>query len=272
MSKHSQIKKKSAASLRKMKDQSEKITMITCYDGAFASLMNQTDIDAVLVGDSMGNVVLGFDDTIPVTMDMMVHHTAAVSRILQGPLLIADMPFMSYNISVEQALENASRLVQEGGAQAVKLEGGEEILPQVKAITNAGIPVVGHLGLTPQKIHALGGYRVQGRGDEGVRLSEDAKLLEEAGCFALVLELVPDELAKSVTASLQIPTIGIGAGAGTSGQVLVLHDLLGFNDDFKPKFLKTYANLGQIIRNALQEYVSDVKGGSFPAEEHTFKK
>ena len=272
MSKHTGTKRRSAASLLKMKQDGEKITMVTCYDSAFASLINDSGIDTVLVGDSMGNVVLGFEDTIPVTMAMMTHHTAAVSRKLDGPLLIADMPFMSYTVSVEQALKNAAQLIQDGGAQAVKMEGGNEIVPQIKAITGAGIPVVGHLGLTPQKIHAIGGFKVQGRGEAGKVLLEEAKALQDAGCCALVLELVPEDLAKEVSEALQIPTIGIGAGNVTDGQVLVLHDLLGFNDDFKPKFLKTYANVGQVVKSALQTYSSEVKEGIYPAEEHTFKK
>lgn len=270
MSKHGSQKKLSVHSIRQMKMEGQKISMVTCYDGAFASLISDTDIDMVLVGDSMGNVVLGFEDTIPVTLDMMVHHTAAVSRTLKGPMLVADMPFMSYNVSVQQALTHASRLIQEGGAQAVKLEGGREIIPQVQALTQSGIPVVGHLGLTPQRIHALGGYRVQGRGDDADVLRSDARALQEAGCFALVMELVPADLASQVTEDLSIPTIGIGAGPGTDGQVLVLHDLLGFNDGFKPKFLKTYGRFGEMVKESLQAYVSDVKSGGFPADEHSF--
>ena len=272
MSKHSRKKRISAASITGMKKESKKISMVTCYDSAFAGLINETDIDAVLVGDSMGNVILGFEDTIPVTMAMMTHHTAAVSRTLNGPMLVADMPFMTYGVSVEQAIKNASQLIQDGGAHAVKMEGGREIVPQVEALTQAGIPVMGHLGLTPQKIHALGGYKVQGRGEAGEILKKEAMALQEAGCFAVVLELIPDDLARNVSQALDVPTIGIGAGVGTDGQVLVLHDLLGFNSDFKPKFLKTYANVGQVVTDALQAYSSEVKEGLFPAEEHTFKK
>lgn len=187
-------------------------------------------------------------------------------------MLVADMPFMTYGVSVEQAIKNASQLIQDGGAHAVKMEGGREIVPQVEALTQAGIPVMGHLGLTPQKIHALGGYKVQGRGEAGEILKKEAMALQEAGCFAVVLELIPDDLARNVSQALDVPTIGIGAGVGTDGQVLVLHDLLGFNSDFKPKFLKTYANVGQVVTDALQAYSSEVKEGLFPAEEHTFKK
>ena len=272
MSKHSQKKRVSSLSLKGMKDENKKISMVTCYDGAFADLINETDIDVVLVGDSMGNVLLGFEDTIPVTMEMMIHHSSSVGRVLDGPLLVADMPFMSYGVSVEQAMTNAARLVQDGKAHGVKLEGGTEVVPHIQGITRAGIPVMGHLGLTPQKIHALGGFKVQGRGEAAEVLMKEALALQEAGCFALVLELVPDELARKVTEELSIPTIGIGAGPGTDGQVLVLHDLLGFNDNFKPKFLKTYANLGATIKDAVQAYSTEVKEGIFPAEEHTFKK
>jgi len=257
--------------LQKRKAERQKISMITCYDGAFAGLIEQTPIDMVLVGDSLGNVILGLKDTIPVTMEHMIHHSAAVSRVLKRAMLVADMPFLSYNLSTEQALHNAGRLVQEGGAQAVKLEGGSHILPQVKAIVQAGIPVVGHLGLTPQSIHALGGYRVQGRGEQGQILLDEAKKLVEAGICALVLELVPEPLASSVTAALPIPTIGIGAGPGTDGQVLVLHDMLGFQSDFNPKFLKKYANLGEVIVQAVRRYDTEVKDGQFPGPEHSFQ-
>lgn len=253
-----------------MKVQKEKISVVTCYDSAFAGLINETSIDMVLVGDSVGNVALGFSDTIPVTVDMMIHHTAAVSRVLQGPLLIADLPFMSYS-SPQDACQNAARLLREGGAGAVKLEGGAEVVDSVRALVQAGIPVVGHLGLTPQKVHQLGGYKVQGRGEAGQVIIEEAKMLQEAGCTALVLELVPDAIANEITKLLDIPTIGIGAGAGTDGQVLVLHDLLGLNEDFKPKFVKKYANLSEIVKTSLEAYSQEVKDGVFPAEQHTFK-
>ncbi len=245
--------------------------MVTCYDAAFASLIEKTAIDMVLVGDSLGNVILGLKDTIPVTMEHMVHHTAAVARVLRRPMLVADMPFLSYNISIEQALRNAGRLIQEGGAQAVKLEGGAAIVPQVKALVAAGIPVVGHLGLTPQSIHTLGGYKVQGRGAQGDELLADAQLLAAAGVCALVLELVPQPLALAVTKALSVPTIGIGAGPETDGQVLVLHDLLGFNGEFTPKFLKKYANLGELVVQAVSRYDADVKEGHFPGPEHSFQ-
>lgn len=248
------------------------VSVITCYDAAFAKLIDQTAIDIVLVGDSMGNVVLGYKNTIPVTMDDMVHHTAAVARGLTRPMLIADMPFLSYNLSIEQAVSNAGRLVQEGGAHAVKLEGGRHVAAAVKAITAAGIPVMGHLGLTPQSVHQLGGYKVQGRGDAAAKdLLTDAQALTDAGAFAIVLEMLPAPLAAKVTVSVASATIGIGAGPDCDGQVLVLHDILGFDPDFKPKFLKKYADVGQIVRDAVQAYDKDVKSRAFPTAEQSFK-
>ncbi|RZA24499.1 MAG: 3-methyl-2-oxobutanoate hydroxymethyltransferase [Proteobacteria bacterium] len=257
--------------LLKRKLDKQKISMVTCYDAAFGAIIERSGIDMVLVGDSMGNVVLGYKDTIPVTMDDMVHHTKAVSRVVKRAMLVADLPFMSYNISLEQALTNATRLIQEGGAHAVKVEGGTAIIPQVKAMVQAGIPVVGHLGLTPQSIHTLGGYKVQGRGDEAQKLLREAKELTEAGVCALVLELIPQGLAKEVTDAIKVPTIGIGAGSDTDGQVLVLQDMLGFPSEFSPKFLKKYATLGDIISAALAQYDQEVKNVSFPGAEHTFQ-
>ncbi|NRA64717.1 MAG: 3-methyl-2-oxobutanoate hydroxymethyltransferase [Pseudobacteriovorax sp.] len=271
MSKQTKSKKITISSLLAMKKKSEKIAMVTCYDAAFAKLINNTSLDIVLVGDSMGNVVLGFEGTISVSMDHMTHHCAAVSRGLASQFLVADMPFMSYSGSLDRALQNAGRLLQEGGAHGVKLEGGKEICHTVKAIVESGIPVMGHLGLTPQKIHSLGGYKVQGRGEQAQAIEEAALALQEAGCFSIVLELVPEELAERVTKSLDIPTIGIGAGPKTDGQVLVLHDLLGFDAGFRPKFLKTYEELGERITTALQSYSADVKSMSFPSDEHSFK-
>ena len=250
---------------------SEKLVMITCYDSAFAELINHTSVDIVLVGDSLGNVVLGFENTIPVTMEHMIHHTAAVARTLRRPFLVGDLPFLSYSLSIEQALKNAGRMIQEGGAKAVKLEGGRAICPQVRAIVEAGIPVMGHLGLTPQSVHAMGGYRVQGRGhDAAQQLIEDAKALVDAGVFALVLELIPAPLAAEVTRQLSVPTIGIGAGNETDGQVLVLHDMLGMNLAFKPKFVKTYANMGDDVIKALECYADEVRGGQFPSDETSY--
>ncbi len=249
----------------------EKISAVTCYDAAFGKLIEKSSIDVVLVGDSLGNVILGFESTIPVTMAHMIHHTASVARVLKRPLLVADMPFMSY-LSSKKALENASRLIQEGGASAVKLEGGQAITCQVKALVELGIPVMGHLGLTPQSVHALGGYKVQGKSDAArKKLLEDAVALQEAGAFSVVLEMVPESLAADVTKALDIPTIGIGAGKNCDGQVLVLHDLLGFDSEFSPKFLKKYAHLDEVVSQALSDYDKDVKSGGFPTEQHSFK-
>lgn len=264
-------KKVTAHSLQAMKREGHKISAVTCYDAAFARLIDTSSIDMVLVGDSLGNVVLGFDSTIPVTMDHMVHHSAAVSRALSRPFLVADMPFMSYQVSQEQAVANAARLIQEGGAEAVKLEGGEEILDTVSQISSAGIPVVAHLGLTPQKIHALGGYRVQGRGEDAAyHLISAAENLQAAGAVALVLEMIPQSLAQIVSKKLAIPTIGIGAGPETDGQILVLHDLLGLDGGFKPKFLKTYCDLGRVVHDAIETYTADVQQSRFPSREHSF--
>ena len=255
------------------KGASRKLSVVTCYDSAFARLIDRTPIDIVLVGDSLGNVMMGYDDTVKVTLDDMIHHTACVSRVLQKPFLVADMPFFSYKVSTTQALESSARLVQEGGAQAVKLEGGKEIAESVEAITKAGIPVMGHLGLTPQSVHTLGGYKVQGRGDQAeARMLEDAKALEQAGAFAIVLELIPSELAKKVSAAVKIPTIGIGAGNSCDGQVLVLQDLLGFDDSFCPKFLKKYAQIGETTISALCQFDKEVKSSEFPAAEHSFSE
>jgi 3-methyl-2-oxobutanoate hydroxymethyltransferase len=254
------------------KGEGRRLSVVTCYDAAFARLVDQTAIDMVLVGDSLGNVMLGFEGTIPVTVDMMAHHTAAVARVLTKPFLIADMPFMSYQVSAEDALRNAGRLVQQSGAQAVKLEGGRSVVPQVKACVAAGIPVMGHLGLTPQSVHAMGGYKVQGRGEAaGQALLDDALALQEAGCFSVVLEMVPSALAERVTKALRIPTIGIGAGPRCDGQVLVLHDLLGFDEGFNPKFLKKFADLGKAVREAVSAYDGEVKAGVYPGEQHGFK-
>lgn len=272
MSKHSDtINHVTVKTLLKRKLDKQKISMVTCYDAAFGAIIERSGIDMVLVGDSMGNVVLGYKDTIPVTMDDMVHHTKAVSRVVKRAMLVADLPFMSYNISLEQALTNATRLIQEGGAHAVKVEGGTAIIPQVKAMVQAGIPVVGHLGLTPQSIHTLGGYKVQGRGEEAQKLLREAKELTDAGVCAVVLELIPQGLAKEVTDAIKVPTIGIGAGSDTDGQVLVLQDMLGFPSEFSPKFLKKYATLGDIISAALAQYDQEVKNVSFPGAEHTFQ-
>jgi 3-methyl-2-oxobutanoate hydroxymethyltransferase len=255
-----------------MKRDGERIAMVTAYDATFARLLDDAGAEILLVGDSVGMVVAGHDSTLPVTMDEMVYHCRAVARGSQRGLVVGDLPFLSYQVSVEQALTNAGRLMAEAGCQAVKLEGGRRSVPQVRALTEAGIPVMGHLGLTPQSVHQLGGYKVQGRdADDAAALLEDARALAEAGAFALVLEAIPAELAGRVTKALAIPTIGIGAGPQCDGQVLVCYDLLGLNDRFTPKFLKLYATLGEATREATRRYVAEVKAGSFPTAEHSFE-
>ncbi|SHH38769.1 ketopantoate hydroxymethyltransferase [Desulforamulus hydrothermalis Lam5 = DSM 18033] len=236
-----------------------------------ATLVDASGIDGILVGDSLGNVVLGYDSTVPVTMEDMIHHVRAVSRGAKRAMVVADMPFLSYHISREESVRNAGRLMQEGLAQAVKLEGGSEVVDTIKAITSAGIPVMGHLGLTPQSVYQLGGYKVQGKdGEAARRLLEDAQKLEQAGVFAIVLECIPQQLAKVITQSLSIPTIGIGAGTDCDGQILVTYDLLGMFSDFVPKFVKRYANLKEQIIQACRDYQKEVKNKSFPGPEHVF--
>jgi 3-methyl-2-oxobutanoate hydroxymethyltransferase len=244
--------------------------MMTAYDYPTAVLVDQAGIDTILVGDSLAMVMLGYESTVPVTMDDMIHHCKAVSRGAQYALLIGDMPFMSYQASVEEAVRNAGRFLQEGGMDAVKLEGGRERLPAIEAIVGAGIPVQGHLGLTPQSVHQLGGFRAQGKTAPAARrLVEDAMALQEAGCFSLVLETIPARLARLVSERLEIPTIGIGAGAGCDGQVLVTHDLLGLFDRFTPRFVKKYADLHIEMAQAFAAFKADIENGVFPAEEHS---
>ncbi len=255
--------------LLEMKQAGERIVCITAYDYAMARLVDEAQIPVALVGDSLGNVVLGYDSTIPVTLDDMVRHTQAVVRGSERALIVADMPFMTYNVSVEDSLRNAARLMQEGGAQAVKLEGGTAVAEVVRRLTESGIPVMGHVGLTPQSVHQLGGYRVQGRTlGEARRLMDDALALEEAGAFAVVIESAPGELAKLVSSRLTIPTIGIGAGAGCDGQVQVIYDILGLSAR-QPRHAKQYARLNDVILAALQAYAAEVSDASFPAAEHT---
>jgi len=259
-------------SLRARKAAGEKLTMLTAYDCPFAQLVDEAGIDMVLVGDSLGNVVLGYADTRPVTMDEMIHHTAAVCRGVRSALVIGDMPFMSYNITVQEAIRNGGRFLKEAGADVVKLEGGAPIADTVAALVTAGIPVCGHLGLTPQTASQLGGYRVQGRtADTALRILDDARRLEDAGISMLVLECVPDRVAARITAALAVPVIGIGAGPSCDGQVLVLHDLLGLGGgDFTPKFVKPFGALGDAARAALTAYRDEVRSGRFPAPEHCF--
>lgn len=263
--------KNTVFTFREQKAKGEKISMLTAYDYSTAKLMDEAGINGILVGDSLGMVVLGYEDTLPVTMEDMIHHTAAVCRGAKNTLVVGDMPFMSYQVSVEEAVYNAGRLMKEGRCQAVKLEGGASVCPQIRAITNASIPVMAHIGLTPQSINAFGGFKVQGKSEEAAKkLLEDAKAVEEAGAFAVVLECVPAKLAELISKSISIPTIGIGAGAGCDGQILVYQDMLGLFSDFTPKFVKKYANVGEMMTQAFLDYIADVQEGSFPAPEHTF--
>lgn len=263
--------KNTVITFQQSKEQGKKISMLTAYDYSTAKLMDEAGINAILVGDSLGNVVLGYEDTISVTIEDMIHHGLAVSRGAKNAMVVIDMPFMSYQTSVYDAVVNAGRLMKEGRANAVKLEGGKEICDQIKAITNAGIPVMAHLGLTPQSVNAFGGYKVQGKSAESAqRLLDDAKAVEKAGAFALVLECVPAKLAELISKSVKIPTIGIGAGAGCDGQVLVYQDMLGMYSDFTPKFVKKYADLGSIMKDAFKAYIDDLDNGSFPQNEHSY--
>ncbi|MBQ1992682.1 MAG: 3-methyl-2-oxobutanoate hydroxymethyltransferase [Clostridia bacterium] len=264
--------KNTVTTFQQSKEQGKKISMLTAYDYSTAKLMDESGINAILVGDSLGNVVLGYEDTISVTVEDMIHHGRAVARGAKNAMVVIDMPFMSYQTSVYDAVVNAGRLMKEGRANAVKLEGGTEVCEQIKAITNAGIPVMAHLGLTPQAINALGGYRVQGKSaDDAQRLLDDAKAVERAGAFAVVLECVPAKLAELISKALTIPTIGIGAGAGCDGQVLVYQDMLGMYSDFTPKFVKKYADLSSVMKEAFKNYIDDLDNGSFPQQEHTYK-
>ena len=260
--------------LLRMKEEGEKIVAMTAYDVLFARFVEESGVDILLIGDSLGQVVLGYPSTIPVTLDEMIHHGKAVRRGAPDTFLVLDMPFLSYQVSSEDALRNAGRVLKETGVQAVKLEGGTAATCRtVETLVRAGIPVMGHLGLTPQSVHALGGYRVQGREEASAeRLRHQAVALEEAGCFSVVLELVPAGLAREISESLTIPTIGIGAGSGCDGQVLVLYDALGLNAGFRPKFLKRFADLDTEVRKALGAYVDEVRAGTYPGPEHSFSK
>jgi 3-methyl-2-oxobutanoate hydroxymethyltransferase len=256
--------------VKEMKAKNEKIVMLTAYDYSTAKLVDESGIPLILVGDSLGMVMLGYESTIPVTMDEMIHHTKAVVRGTKQAMIIGDMPFMTYHTSTADALRNAARFIQEGGAQAIKLEGGVAVAETVKRIVECGIPVMGHIGLTPQSVHQLGGHKVQGKTPESAeRLLKDAQALEQAGAFAVVLELVPAPLSKLVTQKLGIPTIGIGAGPDCDGQVQVISDLLGLFSDFVPKHAKQYAKLAGSIKTALADYIAEVKAGKFPTAEHS---
>jgi 3-methyl-2-oxobutanoate hydroxymethyltransferase len=264
--------KKTVSTFQDAKKKGEKVTMLTAYDYSTAKLIDKAGIDSILIGDSLGNVILGYEDTLSVTMEDMIHHAAAVSRGAKEAMIVADMPFMSYQTSVYDAVVNAGRLMKEGRANAVKLEGGASVCPQIKAIVEAGIPVVAHLGLTPQAINAFGGYKVQGKSEQAAKkLIEDALAIQEAGAFAVVLECVPAKLAKIITEKLDIVTIGIGAGNGCDGQVLVYQDMLGMFDDYVPKFVKQFAKVGDVMQEAFAAYKKEVSEGTYPAEEHSYK-
>ena len=257
--------------IREMKQKGEKIAMLTAYDYTTAKIIDEAGIPLILVGDSLGMVALGYESTIPVTMEDMLHHTKAVARGTRQAMVIADMPFMTYHITAEEALRNAARFIQEGGAQAVKMEGGEVVVKKVHQIVACGIPVMGHLGLTPQSVHQLGGFKVQGKSPEAAyRMLRDAQALEEAGAFAIVLETIPAQLAALITSKLSIPTIGIGAGAGCDGQVQVINDILGSFTDFVPRHTKQYVKLADIMSNTITEFHNEVKSGKFPTQEHSF--
>ena len=264
--------KNTVVTFREAKLNKEKLTMLTAYDYSTAQAVDNSGINGILVGDSLGMVMLGYEDTLSVTMEDMIHHTKAVARGAKNSLVVADMPFMSYQTSVYDAVFNAGRLIKEGRAQAVKLEGGVEVADHIGAIVKASIPVMGHIGLTPQSVNAFGGFKVQGKSEEAAKkLIEDALAVERAGAFAVVMEGVPSKLAAIVTEKLSIPTIGIGAGDKCDGQILVYQDMLGMFNDFTPKFVKKYENLGDRMRNAFATYIEEVKNGSFPSEEHGFK-
>ena len=258
-------------SFQEAKDNNRKISMLTAYDYSMAKMVDAAGIDSVLVGDSLGMVFQGNESTLPVTLDEMIYHTKAVVRGVKNALVVADMPFLSYHVSKEEAVRNAGRMIKEGGAEAVKMEGGSLFSETIKAVVDAQIPVMGHIGLTPQSVNAFGGFKVQGKDEQSAkRIWEDAKLLEEAGVFAITLECIPDKLAQLITKSLRIPTIGIGAGKSCDGQVLVINDMLGMFSDFVPRFVKQYARLNTEITAAVQGYIAEVREGDFPAGEHTF--
>ena len=264
-------KKVTVQCLQKKKGRGERITMLTAYDATFARLVDRAGVDMILVGDSLGMVIQGHDSTLPVEVAHVAYHTAAVTRGAEAAFVVADMPFGSYQVSDEEAIRNATFLFKEGHAEAVKLEGGERVANAVRRISDAGMPVMGHLGLTPQSVHQFGGHRIQGRAEEDAeRIFRDAEILQEAGCFSIVLEGIPQELATRISQKLVIPTVGIGAGPGCDGQVLVIYDLLGMDERFAPKFLKKYANLSEVIGSAVGTYLDEVRDGAFPGPDNSF--
>ena len=265
------MKKNTILDLQKMKDSGEKITMLTAYDYPTARMLDESGVDVLLIGDSVGNVMMGYENTLPVTIDDMVYHTRAVAKARKRALVVADMPYMSYQVSIEEARRNAGRLIQQGGAEAVKLEGGENMEAVIKALSEVDIPVMGHIGLTPQSIHRMGGYKVQGKEErQWQKLLADALAVERAGAFSVVLEAIPHELAKEITATLHIPTIGIGAGVNCDGQVLVINDVLGLSGSFRPKFVKQYVQLEPVIKKAVQDFINEVKEEKFPTKAQSF--
>jgi len=271
MSVNKEIKKVTTNTLQKMKTSGEKISMLTAYDFSFAKIFDEAGIDVLLVGDSASNVIAGHETTLPITLDQMIYHASAVIRGINRCLVVVDLPFGSYQSNSDIALASAVRIMKETGAHSIKLEGGEEVIDSVKKIVSAGIPVMGHLGLTPQSIYKFGTYTVRAKEDEEAnKLRRDAKLLQKAGCYAVVLEKIPAQLAKEVSESLSIPTIGIGAGNHCDGQVLVMHDMLGINTEFKPRFLRQYLNLNEQVTDAVKRYVSDVKNKNFPSENEQY--
>ena len=264
--------KNTVVTFKEAKQKNEKLSMLTAYDYSTAKIIDEAGINGILVGDSLGMVCLGYEDTLSVTMEDMIHHTSAVTRGVKNTLVVADMPFMSYQTCVYDAVVNAGRLIKEGRAQAVKLEGGIEVCDKIEAIVKASIPVMGHIGLTPQSVNAFGGFKVQGKDEEAAKkLIEEALAIEKAGAFAVVLECVPAKLAAIISEKLSIPTIGIGAGVNCDGQILVYQDMLGLFSDFTPKFVKKYENLGEKMNIAFRKYIEEVKDGVFPAEEYSFK-
>jgi len=264
--------KNTVLTFKEAKNQGKKLSMLTAYDYSMAKIIDESGVDGILIGDSLGMVIKGEEDTLSVTMDEVIYHTKAVKKGAKNALIVSDMPFLSYHVSIEQAVLNAGRLIKEGGANAVKLEGGANVAAQIKAIVDAQIPVMGHLGLTPQSVNAFGGFKVQGKDESAAKkLIEDAVLLEKAGVFSIVLEGIPAKVAELITNSVSIPTIGIGAGKNCDGQILVYQDMLGMFNDFIPKFVKQYANIGVVMKEAISSYVKEVQDGIFPEEKHTFK-
>ena len=264
--------KNSISTFLSAKKSGEKLTMLTAYDYSMASLIDECGVNGILVGDSLGMVCLGYKDTLSVSMDDMLHHTKAVARGTKNALLVSDMPFMSYQASIYDAVKNAGRFIKEAGAEAIKLEGGAIVCPQISAIVKAQIPVMGHIGLTPQSVNMFGGFKVQGKNAASAKkIIEDAKNIEAAGAFAIVLECIPSKLADIISNEISIPTIGIGAGGGCDGQILVYQDMLNMFSEFKPKFVKNFANVGELMRDGFKSYIKEVVAGTFPGEEHCFK-